>query len=65
MRPSAMFPSLPDPVTPLTVFAPTNDAFKKLPTDVMQKIKTNSSFSESKYIQPYCMKIYVPFVLIA
>ena len=37
-----------DPVVPLTVLAPTNDAFQKLPKDVMQKIKTNLTFNGSK-----------------
>ena len=39
-----------DPVVPLTVFAPTNEAFQKLPKDVMEKIKTNVTFNGSKNI---------------
>ena len=43
-----MFPYVPDPVVPLTVFAPPNEAFQKLPKDVMEKIQTNLTFNGSK-----------------
>ena len=33
---------------PLTVFAPSNEAFQKLPKDTMEKIKTNLTFNHSK-----------------
>ena len=43
-----MFSYVPDPVVPLTVFAPPNGAFENLPKDVMEKIKTNLTFNGSK-----------------
>ena len=43
-----MFSYIPDPVVPLTVFAPPNEAFQKLPKDIMEKIKTNLTFNGSK-----------------
>ena len=43
-----MSSSFPAVSNPLTVFAPPNEAFQKLPKDVMEKIKTNLTFNHSK-----------------
>ena len=37
-------------VTPNTLFAPTNDAFRKLPNDTMDIIRKNQQYCERKHV---------------